>query len=388
MNKRYLLTPGPTPVPEEVLLAMAKPIIHHRAADFIPLFEEVRKGLKWLYQTKEEVLIFASSGTGAMEAAVTNTLCKGDHALVVRGGKFGERWAEICKAYGVKTTNIDVTWGEAVDPNQIREALKRSPDIKAVFVQASETSTGASHPIKEISEITRNTDILLVVDAITALGVVDLPMDLWGLDVVVTGSQKALMLPPGLAFIALSEKAWKAAEKSDLPKFYFNVKKEKKNHLTNQTAYTPAVSLVIGLQKSLQMMQKEGLPAIFERHDKLARATRAGAQAIGLELYAPHSPSAAVTSVKSPAGLDAQEIVKRLKNHYHVTIAGGQGDAKGKIFRIAHLGYYDRFDIIVSLSALEMALNDLGFSVELGRAVAAAEAEFMTQPAMAKAAVA
>lgn len=378
--KKYLFTPGPTPVPEEVLLAMAGPILHHRAADFIPLFEEVRKNLKWLYQTEQDVFLFASSGTGAMEAAVSNLLRKGDHALVVRGGKFGERWAEICEAYGVQVTNIDVEWGQAVDPNAIEDALKKNSDIRAVYVQASETSTGVAHPVEPIAEIVRGHEqTLLVVDAISALGVFDLPMDRWGLDVVVAGSQKALMLPPGLGFIALSEKAWQFAEQSDLPHYYFDLKKERKAILGNQTAYTPAVSLIIGLQRSLDRMRREGLEAIFKRHDAMARATRAGAEAIGLELYAPRSPSPAVTAIQAPKGIDGQEIVRRLKDHYRVTIAGGQGRAKGKIVRIGHLGYFDRMDIILALSALEMALNDLGYSVELGKAVAAAQKEFLKQ---------
>lgn len=372
-KKYYLLAPGPTPVPPKVLAAMSEPIIHHRAPVFVKVLEEVREGLKYLFQTKNEVLIFSSSGTGAMEGAVTNTLCKGDKALVVRGGKFGERWAEICEAFGVQTKCIDVPWGGSVNPNTIKEELERDPGIRAVFTQASETSTGVMHPIKEIAEVVKKYDnTLMIVDAITGIGVFDLPTDQWELDVVVSGSQKALMLPPGLAFAAVSDKAWSFVGKSDLPKYYFNFKQELKKIKDNQTAYTSAVSLIIGLQESLKMIREEGLENVFKRHARLADATRAAVKALGLTLFATGAPSNAVTAIKAPDGIDGQKVVKTLREKHNITIAGGQAQAKGKIFRIAHLGYVDAYDIIVGISALEMALKELGCPVELGKGVKAA----------------
>jgi aspartate aminotransferase-like enzyme len=307
MDKKYLFSPGPTMLPPEVLLKMAEPIMHHREPEFEKLFAEVREGLKYLFQTKNEVLVFTSSGTGAMEGAVSNILSKGDKALVVRGGKFGERWGEICKAYGIESIPIDVEWGKAVDPQKIEETLKSNPSIRAVYTQASETSTGVKHPIREIGEIVkRNENTVIVVDAITGIGVFDLPMDQWGLDVVVSGSQKALMLPPGLSFVALSDKAWKLAEQSNLPKFYFDFRKELKSTKKNQSSYTPGISLFVGLRKSLDMIRGEGLEAVFLRHQRLAEATRAAVRALGLELYAPDSPSNAVTAVKVPSGIDGE----------------------------------------------------------------------------------
>ena len=373
-RKYYLLAPGPVPVPPNVLAAMSEPIIHHRAPAFVKVLEEVREGLKFLFQTKNEVLILASSGTGAMEGAVTNTLCKGDTSLVVRAGKFGERWAEICEAYGVKPICLDVPWGQAVDPKLITQELEKTPAIRAVFIQASETSTGVMHPIREIGEIVKKYDnTLLIVDAISGIGVFDLPVDKWGLDLVVSGSQKAFMLPPGLAFVTLSDKALSFVEKSDIPKYYFNFKTElKKLVKDNQTNFTPAVSLIVGLRESLNMIKEDGLETVFKRHARLADATRAAAKALGLELYAPDSPSNAVTAIKAPAGIDGQKIVKILRDKHNITIAGGQSEAKGKIFRISHMGYLDAYDIIMVVSALEMTLKELGVSIEMGKGVKAA----------------
>ncbi len=374
MKKRYLLAPGPTPVPERVLLAMAMPILHHRSPEFEPIFQEVRDGLKWIFQTANEVLLFASSGTGAMEGAVTNLLCRGDEAICVRGGKFGERWAEICEAYGIVAHNIDVTWGEAVDPAAVREALKKHPKAKAVYFQACETSTGVAHPVREIAAAVReNSNALVVCDGITGIGVTDVPVDDWGIDVAVAGSQKAFMLPPGLAFASVSARAWKSAETADLPKYYFNWKTEHAAHLKNQSAWTPAVSLMIGLRESLRMMKEETLPGMFERHARLAEATRAGAQALGLELFAPSCPATALTAIKGPDGIDTGKISKTLRDQLGVTIAGGQSQMKGKIFRISHFGYVTRFDVITGLAALEIALQSLGYPVKMGEGVKAAE---------------
>ena len=374
MQKKYLLfTPGPSPIPPTVLLAMAEPIIHHRAPAYVSVLEEVREGLKYLFQTKNEVLIFASSGTGAMEGAVSNTLCARDKALVVQGGKFGERWAQICNAYGVHAKIIHVEWGKAVDPDLIRKALEVEPTIKAIFTQASETSTGVKHPVRELAEIVKDYEnTILVVDAITGIGVFDLPTDKWNLDVVVGGSQKALMLPPGLSFVALSDKAWSFVEKSTLPKYYFDFKKELKNIKNNQSAYTPAVSLVVGLKEVLHQIKEEGLENVFARTERMALATREAMKALGLQLFAPDSPSDAVTAIVAPEGVDGQKVVKVLREKHNITIAGGQDQAKGKIFRIAHFGYMDTYDIVTAVAAVELTLKELGHKVELGRGVKAA----------------
>jgi len=373
MDKYYLLAPGPTPIPPEILLRMAEPIVHHRAPAYEKILREVREGLKYLFQTKKEVLIFASSGTGAMEGAVTNTLCAGDKAIVVEGGKFGERWANICKAYGVKSLILPVEWGQAIEPALIAQALQEDPSIKAVFTQATETSTGVLYPIKEIAGIvSRYPGTIMVVDGISHLGAVELPMDEWKLDIVVAGSQKAMMLPPGLAFAALSEKAWEFVGKSTLPKYYFDFKKELKNLTQNQSAYTPAVSLVMGLAESLRKIKGEGLENIFARHAKLAKATREAMLALGLRLYAPQAYSNALTAAVAPAGVDGQKVVKILRDKHNLTIAGGQDQAKGKIFRIAHMGYVDKSDIIMAVAAVEMTLKELGYAVEMGQGVRAA----------------
>ena len=380
MDKRYLFSPGPTMLPPRVLLKMAEPIMHHREPEFERIFEEVRKGLKALFQTKNEVLIFTSSGTGAMEASVSNLLSKGDKALVVRGGKFGERWGEICKAYGIEFIPIDVEWGRAAEPGRIQEILASDRSIRVVYIQATETSTGVVHPMKEIAEIVKKyDDAVLVVDAITGIGVLDMPMDRWGLDVVISGSQKALMLPPGLSFAAVSDKAWKWVERSNLPKYYFDFKKELKSVQKNQSAYTPAISLFVALREALRMMEEEGLEAIFRRHEKLARATRAAVRALGLELYAPGSPSPGLTAVKVPAGIDGVKLQKLFFERFGITVAEGQNRAKGKIIRIAHLGYYERLDMIMVISALEMLLKEMGHPFELGRGVKAAEEILMEE---------
>ncbi len=378
MEKKYLFSPGPTMLPPEILLKMAEPIMHHREPEFEKIFAEIREGLKYLFQTKNEVLTFTSSGTGAMEGAVSNILATGDKAIVVRGGKFGERWGEICKAYGIEFIPIDVEWGKAVDPKRIEQILQSDPQIRAVYTQASETSTGVRHPIREIAEVVKRFEnAAIVVDGITGIGVFDIPMDTWGLDVVVSGSQKALMLPPGLSFAALSDKAWKFVERSNLPKYYFDFKKELKNTKKNQSSYTPAVSLFVGLRESLRMIKKEGREAVFQRHERLAEATRRAAKALGLELYAPDFPSNALTAVKFPAGIDGERLKALFFEKFGITVAEGQEQAKGKIIRIAHLGYYDRLDMIMVISALEMLLKEMGHKFELGAGMRAAEEVLM-----------
>ena len=373
MIKRYLLAPGPTPVPPEVMLRMAEPIIHHRTPEFSRVFGEVREGLKKVFQTREDVLMLASSGTGAMEAAVVNLLRAGERVIVVNGGKFGDRWTKICGTYGIRVEEVKVEWGEAVRPESVAAALERFPDARAVFVQASETSTTAVHPVEEIAGLTRGRDTLLVVDGITAVGVYDLPMDRWGIDVLVTGSQKALMLPPGLGLIALSARAWERANAEHLPAFYFDLKRERKNHLDNTTAYTPAISLVLGLHTVLRMLEEEGLPQVFARHARLAEATRAGVQALGLRLLAPNAPSPATTGFFLPDGVDGGKLTKYLRDRMGITFAGGQDHLKGKILRVAHIGWFGDFDIVTALAAIEMSLVRFGREVALGTGVAAAE---------------
>jgi len=376
MIKKYLLAPGPTPVPERVLLAMAQPIIHHRTPQFEAIFAGVQDGLKKVFKTAQDVVILAASGTGAMEAAVTNTASPGDRVLVVNGGKFGERWGKIAAAYGLTVTELKVEWGRAVEPEAVERALGEHPDTKLVLMQASETSTTALHPVEPIARLTRARDTLLVVDGITAVGVLDLPMDALGIDILVSGSQKALMLPPGLAFLALSERAWRATQAARLPRFYFDLKRERENQLKHTTAWTPAIALVIGLEAALAMMFEEGLDAVYARHDRLARATRAGAQALGLRLLAPESPSPATTGIHLPEGVPGK-LVGYLRDRVGVTFAGGQDHLKGKIVRIAHLGYIGSFDIVTALGALEMGLAAFGHRVAFGAGVGAAEAILM-----------
>lgn len=379
MLKRYLLAPGPTPVPSEVLLAMAMPIIHHRSPDFTPVLDAAKNGLKWLYQTKNDVLILCSTGTGGMVGAVNNFFSPGDKVLTVNGGKFGERWTKICKAYGLQAEEIIVEWGYAVKPETVEAKLKNDPSIKGVFVQASETSTGVYHDIEALAKVVKKYEnTILIVDAISAIVAHDLRMDEWGIDVMIGGSQKGVMLPPGLAFVGISEKAWKFSEKSKCPRFYFNFKKERENLAKNQTNFTSPVTLIIGLNESIKLLQKEGLENVFKRHERLANATRAAVKALGLELYPKESPSNSVTAVCAPAGIDGQAIYKNLMEKYGITAAGGQDHVKGKIFRIAHLGYADTFDVITAIAGLEMVLKGMGHPVKLGAGVAAAEELLMS----------
>ena len=377
MKKNYLLTPGPTAVPPEVSLEMAKPIIHHRTPVYVELFKKVNVALKEVFRTKNDVYVLTSSGTGAMEAAVVNTLSAGDTILVVKGGKFGERWGKIGEAYGLNVIYIDIEWGKAVNPDEIKKHLQDNKAIKAVFTTLVETSTGARTDIKAIGNIVKDTDAILVVDAISGLGAEDFHTDDWHVDIAVTGSQKALMLPPGLAFISLSKKAWKMVETSKLPSFYYSLKKARKSLENGETPFTSAISLVIGLNKALSMILEEDLDNVVKRHEKMGRAVREAAKAMGLELFAPDAPSNAVTPVKAPEGIDCASFIKKLKSKYDVTIVGGQDQVKGKIFRIAHLGYMDVFDILNAISAMEMVLVEMGYKLELGKGVGAAQKVLM-----------
>jgi aspartate aminotransferase-like enzyme len=376
MIKQYLLSPGPTPIPNEVALAMAETMIHHRTPQFSQVFEEAREKLKKLFGTRNDVLMLACSGTGAMEASVTNLFSPGDKVLVINGGKFGERWLNISNAYGLTPVELKVPWGQAVKVAAVEQQLKAHPDIRGVMVQASETSTTVLHPVKEIAKLTRNGPLLLV-DGVTAVGVVPLPLDDWGIDALVTGSQKALMLPPGLGFVAFSDRAWESTKQAKLPRFYFDLNLERKNQQKGSGAFTPAVSLVFGARASLNLIEREGIENVYARHARLCRATRAAAAALGLELLAPDSPSPAATGVYMPDGIDADQVLDFLRDHMKITLAEGQDQLKGKAIRIAHVGYMGAFDVITAVAALEMALRRFGAEIPFGRGVAAAQEVLM-----------
>jgi aspartate aminotransferase-like enzyme len=376
MKKYQLMAPGPTPVPSEVLLAMAQPILHHRTPEYEALFIEVLAGLKRLVQTSQDVIPLACSGTGAMEAAVVNTLSAGDTVVVVSAGKFGERWLDLCRAFGINVVEVKAPYGETVSPQRVAEAVKTTPSIKAVLVQHSETSTGVLHDVRGYAAVTRGTDAILVVDAVSSLGIADLPMDAWGVDVVVAGSQKGLMLPPGLGFCALSEKAWVKNKTATLPRYYLDLAEERKTLAKNEAHFTPAVSIIVGLRTVIQMLEREGLANVFKRHDRLARATRAGVEALGLGLFCKATPSPAVTAVMAPAGVNTEQIVKAYSQSHNITIAGGQGEMKGGVFRLGHMGYAAEFDVIASLSALEQVLAEIGQPVDFGAGVRGAQKVF------------
>jgi aspartate aminotransferase-like enzyme len=376
MKKYQLMAPGPTPVPSEVLLAMAQPMLHHRTPEYEALFIEVRAGLKRLVQTSQDVIPLACSGTGAMEAAVVNTLSTGDTVAVVNAGKFGERWVEICRAYGVGVLELTAPYGETVPAERVAETLRKTPGLAAVVTQHSESSTGVLHDVRGYAGVTRSTDAILIVDAVSSLGIANLEMDAWGVDVVVAGSQKGLMLPPGLGFCALSERAWARTRTSNLPKYYFDLAEERKTIVKNEAHFTPAVSIVIGLRTVLGMLESEGLANVFRRHDRLARATRAGVEALGLGLFCKATPSPALTAVTTPPGLNSEQIVTAYSKTHNITIAGGQGEMKGRIFRLGHMGYAAELDVIVALAALEQVLAELGQPVDFGAGVRGAQKVF------------
>lgn len=377
MLKKYLLAPGPTAVPERVLLDMAMPIMHHRTSEFSKIFADVRENIKKLFGTKEDVIILAGSGTAAMEASIVNTLNQGDKVLIVNAGKFGQRWGEIARAFKLETVSLDIEWGLSADPRAIEEKLIENPDIKAVFIQASETSTTAYHPIEEIAKLTSiRENTLLVVDGITSVGVMETKMDEWGVDIFISGSQKAFMLPPGLSFIGMSKKAWKMAETCTMPKYYLNLKKELKSQKENTTAWTPGVSLIVGLRTSLDMMISEGLENVYKRHRINADATRAAVKSMGFQLLAKNIPSNAATGVILPEGFDGGKFVKFMRENAGLTYAGGQDHLKGKILRISHLGYHDVFDTITAISGLEMGFRKFGLDVAFGAGVSAAQEVF------------
>lgn len=367
--KPRLLTPGPTQIPRRVVTAMANPFPHPRSAEFKDLFQDVSQKLKELFKTKHEVLTLTSSGTGAMEAAVVNFLRRGDKVITVEGGRFGQRWAEIARTYGLDVISLEVPWGDSAQPDQVKELLLKQQDAAAVFLTHSETSTGVAFDIKAISQaIRQESDALVVVDGISSVGVMPLYKDEWSIDVCVAGSQKGTMIPPGLAFVAVNERGWERASISNLPKYYFDFLKAREGLEVRGTPWTPAITLIAGLRESLGMILEQGLEHYWDEYARLAYATRAGAQAIGLELFA-RSPSNAVTAIKLPKEIDGRKYVKCLQDKYGVTVAGGQQHLKGKIFRVAHMGYCDHLDMIAFASAMELALHDFGWQFELGKAV-------------------
>jgi aspartate aminotransferase-like enzyme len=355
---------------------MAQPLIHHRSADFMEVIGQVRAGLKRIFMTQNEVLTFSSSGTGAMESSVANLLSPGDKAITVSGGKFGERWALILKAYGCTPVELLVPWGQAVKPADVEKLLNEDPSIKAVYVQALETSTGVDHPIAELAQVTKKHKAVLVVDAVSALGAYPIPTDEWGLDVVLSGSQKALMLPPGLAFASIGPKALEMMKTSTLPKFYFSWPKELKSQGENKGAFTSPVTLFMGLIDIFKLIDEVGMEKIYEETALRSKAFKAAVKAWGLGLYSKERPSTALTAVQCPENIDGQKVVKWLKDKYGIFIAGGQDQAKGKIFRVAHMGYINEFDTLQAISAIEMALKGLGYSFEMGAGVAAAQKIF------------
>jgi aspartate aminotransferase-like enzyme len=381
LRKNRLFTPGPTPLLPEAQTAMASFAMHHRTADFRALFQRVLTDMKDFIGTKNDVLVLACSGTGVMEGSVSNLTSPGDKVLVLTAGKFGERWRDLAKAFGCTVEVIRAPYGETFSPDEIRKKL--TDDIRAVYVQATESSTGARHDVRAIAKLVQNSghDTLLIVDAITGLGTTHFDVDGWGIDMIIGGSQKALMIPPGLAYCAISERAWQRMEKTKSPRYYFDFRKERKSAAKGESAYTPATSMFAALGAALEYIRKmgdgdlvAGRNALVENAELAAEMTRAGAQALGLKLFSPSFPAAALTAVKSPPGIDSGAIVKKFREQFSAVIANGQGEMKGQLFRVAHLGYYDYLDTIGILGALEHVLAQVaGNEVAYGSAIRAAQ---------------
>lgn len=364
-DKLMLMIPGPTPVPERVLLAMARHPMGHRSADFSAIMAEVTANLKWLHQTQNDVLILAASGTGAMEAGIINFLSPGDRVLCGCNGKFGERWAELGDAYGLSVERITAEWGKPLNPADFEATLQADTDktIKAVIMTHSETSTGVLNDLKRINDAVKaHGNALMIVDAVTSLGAVHLPVDEWGIDVVASGSQKGYMIPPGLGFVAVSDRAWEAYKTAKLPRFYLDLGKYRKDAVKNSTPFTPPVNLFFGLQAALQMMKAEGLESIFARHTRQMNATRAAVSALNLPLFAPEGASSPAITAVMPQGVEAEGIRSTMKKQFDIALAGGQDHLKGKIFRIGHLGFVSDRDILTAIGALEASLQSLGYS--------------------------
>jgi aspartate aminotransferase-like enzyme len=377
--KQYLMTAGPTPLPPAVSQAMAEPMLYHRAPRFVEVYARALERLKLVFQTRNEVLMFAGSGSGAMESAVANLVRHGEPALVAGCGKFGERWAELCDAYGAETLHWETEWGLKVDPAELDRRLRRHPDVELVFATASETSTGVVNDDREQTEVAHRHGALIAVDAMSAIGAVPLPQDEWGVDVVVAGSQKALMSPPGLAFASPNEAALERAAAVPGRRYYFDWAATASGQRKEppDSPFTPAVSLVQALDVALGLIEQEGLEAVFQRHRLLGRATREAARALDLELLGePDENANVVTAIKLPESIDGAAVPKTMRDRYGVTIAGGQGRLEGRLARIAHCGYFGAFDIVVTIAALEMTLRELGHEVELGAGLAAAQRVF------------
>ena len=373
IKKQRLLTPGPTPLYPKALQAMLGADIHHRTKDFRTVYTSVLADLKMVLGTAHDVLILTSSGTGAMEASVTNCFSPGDRVIVCSAGVFGERWVALTRAFALEPVILTAPYGSVVDPSAVAAALAANSGVKGVFVQASESSTGAAHNVRAMGEIIRETPALFIVDAITGVGTMPLEIDAWGLDFVISGSQKAFMLPPGLALLAISPKAWERMESSTLPRYYFDLRRERKASVKGESAWTPAIALILGLAEVLKYIRSLGMDQLVENAQHLAAATRAACTALGLELFAPDSPSGAVTAVKAPPGLSSTAIVKEFRERFGSIIADGQAGMAGQIFRIAHLGYFDIVDLFGLVAELELILEANGVAVKLGTGVAAVE---------------
>jgi aspartate aminotransferase-like enzyme len=384
IRKQRLLTPGPTPLYPPALHAMMASDLHHRTEDFRTVYRACLSDLKEVMGTAHDVLMFAASGTGAMDASVSNLFSKGDKVIVCSAGKFGERWVEIAKAYGLEANVLSAPYGEVVTPAQVEAALAAEPATRGVFVQASETSTGAAHDVRSMAAAVSRTNAIFVVDAITGLGTMPLEIDAWGLDVVIGGSQKAFMIPPGLAFMSIGPKAWQFAATSTLPHYYFNLKKEKKSGDAGESSWTPSTALILALAEALRYIKRIGMANLVENAQLLAQGARAAVTALGLELFAPSSPGSSVTAVKAPANLDSGVIVKEFRNRFGAIIANGQGSMKGKIFRIAHLGYFDFADLFAVVAELEIILRANGCAVEYGTGVAAVQGVYERAVAASK----
>ncbi|MFY9470217.1 MAG: alanine--glyoxylate aminotransferase family protein, partial [Solirubrobacterales bacterium] len=377
--KPYLMTAGPTPVPPRVSQVMAEPILYHRAPAFVPVYARVLDRLKTVFDTENDVLCFASSGSGAMDSAMANLVRPGDKIVVTSAGKFGERWKELAEAYEADVAYLDVVWGEQIDPAAVDQILTDNPGAGVVFTTLSETSTGVVHDIRAIAEIAHRHDALIVADAVSGLGATELHQDEWGIDVVVSGSQKALMTPPGMGFASVSQRALDRAAERPAGRYFFDWNKTAKGQRKDppDSPFTPPVNLFMGLDVALDMIMTETMPAVLERHRLLGQATRAAAKAHGLEIFGLDADAASVvTAIKTPEGVDGAAIPKLMRDKYGITIAGGQSQLKGKIVRIAHCGYFGPFDIITSVAGLELAIHELGASVELGAGVAAAQRVF------------
>jgi aspartate aminotransferase-like enzyme len=378
--KQYLMTAGPTPLPPAVSQVMAEPMLYHRAPAFVEVYARALERLKLVFRTRNEVLVFAASGTGAMESAVANLVRPGEPALVASCGKFGERWAELCDAFGATTVHHQAGWGSRVEPADLDRVLSENPEVEVVFTTLSETSTGVVNDVRELTEVAHRHGALIAVDAVSGLGVVPLPQDEWGVDVVVSGSQKALMAPPGLGFASPNDAALARAAEGPGRRYYFDWQRSVDGQRSDppDSPFTPAVGLVAALDVALGLIEEEGLEQVFRRHALLGRATRAAAKALELELFGPEDEGAnVVTAIVLPDGIDGAKVPKLMRDRYGVTIAGGQGKLKGKIARIAHCGYFGPFDIVVTISAFEMTLRELGHEVELGAGVAAAQRVFL-----------